>query len=104
MDHFKDFEKVDSMYRINLLFSSGVNSLKREDYKKACECFDKILDMDEGFKGVWLNRGVALGGLGDIKGEIFSYDMALEEDEKYDHARYNKEVTIKERIQRGDCR
>jgi tetratricopeptide (TPR) repeat protein len=77
---------IESSYR------KGISLLKKEAYEDAKECFDEIITMNPNIKGAWLNRGVASGGLGDIKEEIACYDIALRKDKKYEKALHNKKI------------
>jgi len=80
-------DKVDrDIMKIPMLYNKGVKLLKKGTFKSACECFDKITETNPYLKGAWFNRGFALGKLGDIEGELESYEKALKIDKKYKKA------------------
>jgi tetratricopeptide (TPR) repeat protein len=80
-------DKVDrDIMKIPMLYNKGVELLKKGTFKSACECFDKITETNPYLKGAWFNRGFALGKLGDIEGELESYEEALKIDKKYKKA------------------
>ena len=84
-------KRMDEM-NIQLLYGSGIMLLKKGDFMSAYECFDRITDMNKDLKEAWLNRGYALGKLGNIEEEIISYEKAsrLSKDENYEKAMRNK--------------
>jgi tetratricopeptide (TPR) repeat protein len=79
--------KIESSYRM------GIALLKKKAYEEAKNCFEEIINLDSNLKGAWLNKGVALGGLCEIKEEIKCYGVILNTiDEIYKKARHNKKI------------
>jgi tetratricopeptide (TPR) repeat protein len=86
---------VDKHSEVASLYRIGVNLLKEKAYREAYKHFNAILDKNENLKGAWLNKGVALWGLGEFEGEIMCYDMALLIDKNYEKALHNMKVAKK---------
>jgi tetratricopeptide (TPR) repeat protein len=90
---FKDLVNIPSLYH------EGIALLKKgeeEDNRKAHGHFSKILSTNPKFKGAWLNKGYAMGKLGDLEGEIICYINALQIDKNYKKAKSNINDAIKE--------
>ena len=84
-------KRMDKM-NIRLFYNEGVMLLKKGAFRNAYVYFNEITDMNTDLKGAWLNRGFALGKLGDIDEEIKSYKKALSIDEKYEKALHNMKI------------
>jgi tetratricopeptide (TPR) repeat protein len=96
-DFLNKLKKSVNEISIQLLHNEGVILLKTKAFRSAYKCFYKITDINPDLKGAWLNRGFALGKLGNIEGEIKCYDKALSKDPKYEKALLNKEIAEKEK-------
>ena len=85
---------IDEIEKLKLTtsHSRGVGLLKRGAFKEAYECFKTMTDIRQGLKGAWLNRGVALGCLGETDKEIMCYNEALQIDKNYEKAKENKRI------------
>ena len=79
-----------------LRISIGIMLLKDGEYESAYKSFDNITKINPELKKVWLNKGIAAGGMRDYKEEINCYDKALEIDGNYALALYNKGILLKE--------
>ena len=66
--------------------------LKKRDFRGAFVRFDMITKVNPNLKGAWLNRGYALGKLGDVDKEIESYKKVLNKPEKYERALHNEKI------------
>ena len=69
-------DRVNNM-NIRLLHNEGVMLLRKGAFRKADVCFTAITNLDPNLKGAWLNKGFALGKLGNIDEEIRCYEKAL---------------------------
>ena len=83
--------RLENMMEILPLYNRGFKLYTDRDFESAFKCFDKITKTNPYLKGAWLNRGRALGELGDIEGELESYEKALEIDKTYKKALHKKE-------------
>jgi tetratricopeptide (TPR) repeat protein len=92
LDVLDSLEKRMDKMNIRLFYNEGVMLLKKGAFRKAYVYFNEITDMNTDLKGAWLNRGFALGKLGDIDEEIKSYKKALSIDEKYEKAGHNMKI------------
>jgi tetratricopeptide (TPR) repeat protein len=93
LDEFLDkLEKRMNRMNIHLFYNEGVMLLKKGNFRNASKYFNEITTMNQNLKGAWLNRGFALGKLGDIAEEIKSYKKALTIDEKYEKALHNMKI------------
>lgn len=90
LDDFK--ERIDEI-NIQLSYDKGVKLLKEGDFERAYKCFDEITESNpDNFKEAWLNRGFALGKLGDVDQEIKSYKNAIKIDKNYEKASHNMKI------------
>jgi tetratricopeptide (TPR) repeat protein len=96
----KRISEIEKRLKIESMYRDGVELLKKGDYKLAKHCFAEITGMDSNIKGAYLNKGVALGVLGEIKQEIGSYLMALDIDKTYDKALHNMKIA-EEKLKKG---
>jgi tetratricopeptide (TPR) repeat protein len=69
------WKKIDEMR-----FVMGIILLKSGDYEKAYKIFDNITKINPKLKKVWMNKGIAAGGMRDHEEEIHCYDEALKID------------------------
>jgi tetratricopeptide (TPR) repeat protein len=84
--------RESKMFIVESSYRRGISLLKKKAYGDAKKCFEEIITMNPNLKGAWLNRGVASGGLGDIKEEIACYTIALRKDKNYEKALHNKKI------------
>jgi tetratricopeptide (TPR) repeat protein len=86
----KRMDEIDAQ----LLYGEGVKLLKVGAFRSAYECFEEITNLNEDLKGAWLNRGVALGELGEFDEEIKCYNKAkaLSKDKNYGKATHNIKI------------
>ena len=86
-------KRIDGI-NIQLSYNKGVKLLKEGDFGRAYECFHDITESnpDYDYEGAWLNKGFALGKLGDVDEEIKSYDKALNINPKYEKALHNMKI------------
>ncbi|MCK4859554.1 MAG: tetratricopeptide repeat protein [Candidatus Omnitrophica bacterium] len=90
-DRIETIEDVQ-LISIPKLYRMGTNFINKRAFEEAYECFDMITKISPNLKGAWLNKGVALFGLGKINEELECYEEALWIDENYDKALHNKEI------------
>lgn len=74
---------------IETLFRRGIRLLKVGRNNEAYDYFNKIIFKNPKLKSAWLNKGVAVGKLGDFQEEIDCYKRALEIDKNYAKAVVN---------------
>ncbi len=87
-----NLEKRIDEINIQLSYNKGVKLLKEGDFGHAYECFHDITESNPDYEGAWLNKGFALGKLGDVDEEIKSYDKALNIHPKYEKALHNMKI------------
>lgn len=101
IDHslIDNLKKCIDKINIQLSYNKGVKLLREGDFASAYECFEEITNLNKYLKGAWLNRGVALGKLGDVDREIVSYEKALnvDNDKSYEKALHNKKIAERKR-------
>jgi tetratricopeptide (TPR) repeat protein len=85
-------EKRMNRMNIYIFHYEGVMLLKKGAFRNAYKYFNEITTMNQNLKGAWLNRGFALGKLGNIDGEIKCYQKALSIDKKYETALHNMKI------------
>ena len=64
------------------LYSKGTDELKKDNFKKAIEYFEKALKIDPEFVFAWDNLGVSYRNLDNYDKAIESYEKSLEIDPK----------------------
>jgi tetratricopeptide (TPR) repeat protein len=92
-DFLKMLQDRVNNINIRLLYNEGVMLLRKGDFCKADVCFTEITNLDPDIKGAWLNKGFALGKLGNIDEEIRCYEEALSKDkDRYEKAWHNLKI------------
>ena len=68
-----------------------------KEHKKAIECFNKALEIDNNIPQIWNNKGVCLEEMGNFDEAKKCYEKALEllppEEPLYDFIEKNREIT-----------
>jgi tetratricopeptide (TPR) repeat protein len=82
--------------KVVLLYQKGIVLLKRKAFEEAKNCFHDVITERPDLKGAWLNKGIALGELGDVDEEIACYSKALRIDKRYKKATHNMNIAEKE--------
>jgi tetratricopeptide (TPR) repeat protein len=93
-------ERFQDFIKIPLLYNKGVALLNKGEewaYIEAKKCFEEVVTINPNLRGAWLNRGVALGELGEIVDEIVCYEKALYLNRNYKKALRNMKIAKKEK-------
>ena len=76
------------------LFENGVQAIKTQDYEKAIEYFDKILEIEQSNIDALINKGAALIELEKYRKAILNFDKILEIDPNNFRALNNKGAAL----------
>ncbi|MBC7114911.1 MAG: hypothetical protein PWR13_585 [Archaeoglobi archaeon] len=86
---FLHFYRSFKASKIMRLYREALDLIKREDYGRAIELFNRVLMEDEEIKEAWMNKGVALAKLGKYDEAVISLREAIRRDENYEEAWMN---------------
>jgi|GEM_PF-2046183 len=86
---FLHFYRSYKSSKILRLYREALQLIRREDYERAVELFNKLLMEDEEIKEAWMNKGVALAKLGKYDEAVISLKEAIKIDGNYEEAWMN---------------
>lgn len=78
------------------LLNEGIEFAEEEDYGKAREAFERVIELDETNKYAWYNLGVVASAQGEPSEALEHYDRALSTDPEFTSAMYNKAILLEE--------
>lgn len=92
-DNFKDKEKKTYSQKENELYNKGYSLFFSHDYKGAIDIASELVNQFANNPTGYNIRGIAKAYNGDYNGGMEDIDKALQLDDKYGYARFNKALT-----------
>ena len=59
-------------------YKKGLSLVNMDEYEKAVECFDKVIEMDDDFADAWHNKGLSFGNMEKYEKAVECFDKAIE--------------------------
>lgn len=98
--HEKFATDIEPAYSLSAeaLFVEGNENYNNGNHLEAIALYDHVIELNSGFKEVWLNKGLALCRLGRYQDAIDAFNQALVIDPDYSSAKKNRDIALKKTL------